>query len=110
MVFAIEIDGDAVAVPKNMMEVHEMINMTIGGRRVGVPYCTLCGSAQAYLTDDTPNEITLDGAETFELRTSGLLSRSNKVMFEFHTSWCSTRSQELPSAVRFKTPAWDWNR
>ena len=86
VVFAIEINGDAVAVPKNMMEVHEMINMTIGGRRVGIPYCTLCGSAQAYLTDDIPNGITLGEAETFELRTSGLLSRSNKVMFELHTN------------------------
>ena len=68
------------------VEVHEMINMTIGGRRVGIPYCTLCGSAQAYLTDDVPSGINLGEAETFELRTSGLLSRSNKVMFELHTN------------------------
>ncbi len=77
LVFGVEVNGEAVAFPKNMMEVHEMINMTIGGRRVGIPYCTLCGSAQAYLTDL--------GTETYELRTSGLLSRSNKVMYEFHT-------------------------
>lgn len=77
LVFGVAVDGEAVAFPKNMMEVHEMINMTIGGRRVGIPYCTLCGSAQAYLTDV--------GTETYELRTSGLLSRSNKVMYEFHT-------------------------
>ena len=77
LVFGVVVNDEAVAFPKNMMEVHEMINMTIGGRRVGIPYCTLCGSAQAYLTDVGP--------ETYELRTSGLLSRSNKVMYEFHT-------------------------
>jgi hypothetical protein len=77
LVFGVEVNGEAVALPKNMMEVHEMINMNIGGRRVGIPYCTLCGSAQAYLTDV--------GNETYELRTSGLLTRSNKVMYEFHT-------------------------
>ena len=62
-----------------------MVNITIGGRRLGIPYCTLCGSAQAYFTDDVAPGIDLDGYDTYELRTSGLLSRSNKVMFEFHT-------------------------
>jgi len=74
------VNGEARAYPKNIMEVHEMVNDTIGGRRIGMPYCTLCGSAQAYLTDEVP-----DGFETLELRTSGLLARSNKVMYEFHT-------------------------
>lgn len=85
VVFGVVVDGDAVALPKNMMEVHEMVNMTIGGRRVGIPYCTLCGSAQAYLTDDLAGGVDLGGAEAYELRTSGLLSRSNKVMYELHT-------------------------
>jgi len=80
VVFGVVVNGEARAYPKNIMEVHEMVNDTLGGRRIAIPYCTLCGSAQAYFTDDVP-----DGFETFELRTSGLLSRSNKVMFEFHT-------------------------
>ena len=86
-VFAVSVNGEAVAFPKNMMEIHEMVNITIGGRRLGIPYCTLCGSAQAYFTDDVPDSVRglLGGADTFELRTSGLLSRSNKMMYEFHT-------------------------
>ena len=86
-VFAVTVNGEAVAFPKNMMEVHEMVNITIGGRRLGIPYCTLCGSAQAYFTDEVPGSASelMAGAETFELRTSGLLSRSNKMMYEFHT-------------------------
>lgn len=62
-----------------------MVNMTIGDRRIGMPYCTLCGSAQAYYTDGVDRAADLGGNDSYELRTSGLLSRSNKVMYEFHT-------------------------
>ena len=80
VVFAVVIGGEARAYPKNFMEVHEMVNDSLGGRRIGFPYCTLCGSAQAYFTDDVP-----PGVETPVLRTSGLLSRSNKVMYDLVT-------------------------
>jgi hypothetical protein len=75
VVFGVVVDGEARAYPKNIMEVHEMVNDTLGGRRIGIPYCTLCGSAQAYFTDEV-------GGGPVELRTSGLLSRSNKVMYD----------------------------
>jgi hypothetical protein len=54
IVFGIVLDGEAVALPKHIMEVHELVNLTIAGRRIGVPYCTLCASAQAFLTDAVP--------------------------------------------------------
>ncbi len=79
-VFGVEVGGEAVAFPKNIMEVHEMVNVTIGGRRLGIPYCTLCGSAQAYFLDAVPQ-----GVRDPVLRTSGLLSRSNKVMYDLRT-------------------------
>ncbi len=81
IVFGVVEGDEAVAFPKNVMQVHEMVNITIGGHRFGVPYCTLCGSAQAFRTDQVP-----DGVETPVLRTSGLLSRSNKVMYDLVTS------------------------
>lgn len=76
IIFGVEINDEAVAFPKNIMEIHEMVNTTIGGRRIAIPYCTLCGSAQAYVTDN------VEGFDTLEIRTSGLLARSNKVMFD----------------------------
>ena len=85
IVFGVVVGDEAVAFPKHIMEIHEMVNITIGGRRLGIPYCTLCGSAQAYFTDEAAPGVDLGGFDTYELRTSGLLSRSNKVMFEFHT-------------------------
>ncbi len=80
IVFGLEINGEARAYPRNIMEIREMVNDTLGGRDIGMPYCTLCGSAQAYFTDELP-----DGVERPVLRTSGLLTRSNKVMFDVNT-------------------------
>lgn len=78
VVFGVVVGGEALALPKNQMEVHEMVNLTLGGRRLGIPYCTLCGSAQAYFLDGP-------GVDGTVLRTSGLLSRSNKVMYDLTT-------------------------
>ena len=78
VVFGILVGGEALALPKHQMEVHEMVNVTVGGRDLGIPYCTLCGSAQAYFTDEGAEERVV-------LRTSGLLSRSNKVMYDVVT-------------------------
>jgi len=80
VVFGIEVNGEYRAYPRRIMEVREMVNDTLGGRDLGIPYCTLCGAAQAYFTDRLPEEI-----ERPILRTSGLLSRSNKVMYDLNT-------------------------
>jgi hypothetical protein len=80
IVFGIGVNGDYRAYPRRIMEVREMVNDTLGGRTLGIPYCTLCGAAQAYLTDELP-----EGIERPVLRTSGLLIRSNKVMYDVNT-------------------------
>ena len=77
VVFGIEVNGETRAYPRRIMEVREMVNDTLGGRHLGIPYCTLCGSAQAYYTDGLPT-----GIARPVLRTSGLLIRSNKVMYD----------------------------
>jgi hypothetical protein len=80
IVFGIEVNGEYRAYPRQIMDVREMVNDTLGGRDLGIPYCTLCGSAQAYFTDRMP-----EGVKRPVLRTSGLLIRSNKVMFDLNT-------------------------
>lgn len=80
VVFGVAVNGEYRAYPRRIMEVREMVNDTLGGRDLGIPYCTLCASAQAYFTDDLP-----DGVERPILRTSGLLIRSNKVMYDLNT-------------------------
>ncbi|MEL6980694.1 MAG: DUF3179 domain-containing (seleno)protein, partial [Pseudomonadota bacterium] len=80
IVFGVAVNGEYRAYPRRIMEVREMVNDTLGGRALGIPYCTLCGAAQAYFTDDVP-----EGVERPVLRTSGLLIRSNKVMYDIVT-------------------------
>ena len=80
IVFGVEVNGEYRAYPRQIMEVREMVNDTLGGRDLGIPYCTLCGAAQAYFTDEVP-----DGVDRPVLRTSGLLIRSNKVMYDVNT-------------------------
>lgn len=81
VIFGIEVNGEYRAYPRQIMEVREMVNDTLGGRDLGIPYCTLCGAAQAYFTDELPL-----GVERPVLRTSGLLIRSNKVMYDIVTN------------------------
>ena len=80
VVFGIEVNGEYRAYPRRIMEVREMVNDSLGGRDLGIPYCTLCGAAQAYFTDQLPA-----GVERPVLRTSGLLIRSNKVMYDINS-------------------------
>ena len=81
IVFGVVINGEARAYPRQIMEVREMVNDTLGGRDFAMPYCTLCGAAQVWFTDNLPN-----GLGRPILRTSGLLSRSNKVMYDLNTN------------------------
>ena len=80
IVFGVAVNGEYRAYPRRIMEVREMVNDTLGGRDLGIPYCTLCGAAQAYFTDRLPQ-----GIQRPVLRTSGLLIRSNKVMYDITT-------------------------
>ncbi len=74
-------NGEYRAYPINVMEAHELVNDVLGRRPISLTYCTLCRSAVAYLLDELP-----DGVERPVLRTSGLLKRSNKLVFDRTTS------------------------
>ena len=80
VVVGVVVGGEARAYPRRVLEIHEMVNDTLGGVRFGLPYCTLCGTATAYRTDGIPG-LASPGA----LRTSGLLQRSNKLVYEATT-------------------------
>ena len=79
LVFGVEINGDARAYPLRIMGWHEMFNEVIGGVPVALAYCTLCGSGILF-------ESQVQGRETpFVFGLSGLLYRSNKLMFDRQT-------------------------
>lgn len=79
LVFGVEINGDVRAYPLRIMGWHEMFNEVIGGVPVALAYCTLCGAGILFETD-------VEGYEApFMFGSSGLLYRSNKLMFDRQT-------------------------
>jgi hypothetical protein len=83
LVFGVEIAGDARAYPLRIANWHEMVNDTVGGVPVSLAYCTLCGAGILY-DDRVPGH-----EQPFSFGTSGLLYRSNKLMYDrqTHSLW-----------------------
>ena len=79
LVFGIEINGDVRAYPLRILDWHEMFNDVIGGVPVSLTYCTLCGSGILF-------ETVVEGrAAPLTFGSSGLLYRSNKLMYDHET-------------------------
>ncbi len=74
-VFGVVINGEARAYPLRIMDWHEMTNDVVGGVPLSLAYCTLCGAGIAY-DGRAPN------GEMYTFGTSGLLYRSNKLMYD----------------------------
>jgi hypothetical protein len=77
IVFGIVVDGQARAYPKRILAWHEMAIDRLGGVDLTVVYCTLCGTVIPYESHS--------GGRHFTFGTSGLLYRSNKLMFDEET-------------------------
>jgi hypothetical protein len=77
IVFGLEVNGEARAYPKRILAWHEMARDRLGGIDLHVVYCTLCGTVIPYES--------VAGARTWRFGTSGLLYRSNKLMFDEET-------------------------
>jgi hypothetical protein len=83
VVFGIVVDGEARAYPKRILAWHELALDDVGGKDLAVVYCTLCGTV-------IPFDATA-GGKVRKFGTSGLLYRSNKLMFDDATKslWSS---------------------
>jgi len=77
VVFGIAVGDAARAYPKRILAWHELARDRLGGVELAIVYCTLCGTV-------IPYESTV-GERSFTLGTSGLLYRSNKLMFDAET-------------------------
>lgn len=93
VVFGIVVNGEARAYPKRILAWHEMALDTLGGVKLAVVYCTLCGTV-------IPYERSAGGRE-FTLGTSGLLYRSNKLMFDAETNslWSTIEGRPVVGAL-----------
>lgn len=89
IVFGVSINGEQRAYPKRIMVRHEMANDVLGGRPVTLSYCTLCASPVLYDT-------TLGAGETYTFGSSGLLHRSNKLMYDHQTNTLWSQLDGVP--------------
>lgn len=78
LVFGAQINGQARAYPLRILGWHEMMNDVIDGLPVALAYCPLCGSGALYKTGESAER-------RFVFGSSGLLYRSNKLMFDRQT-------------------------
>ena len=89
VVFGIALQGEARAYPKRILAWHELARDRVGGVELTIVYCTLCGTVIPY------------GSEAGGVRrtfgTSGLLYRSNKLMFDEETMslWSSAEGRPV---------------
>lgn len=74
VIFGLVVNGEARAYPKRILAWHEMALDRLGNVDLTIVYCTLCGSVIPY------KSVVGDTKRTFG--TSGLLYRSNKLMFD----------------------------
>ena len=80
LVFGVSINGDSRAYPFRILDWHEMFNDVVGGVPVSLAYCTLCGSGILYETKVRGRR------KPLVFGSSGLLYRSNKLMYDTQTN------------------------
>jgi hypothetical protein len=111
MVIGVEWNGEARAYPIAVLEWHELVNDTVGGRAILVSFCPLCGTGMVF-------DRSLGGTpRTFGV--SGLLYRSDLLLYdrESESLWSQISSKAVtgPSRgqrlqlLRSKMVSWrDW--
>lgn len=77
VVFGVVAGGEARAYPKRILAWHELARDRLGEVELAVVYCTLCGTVIPYVAEA--------GGRRFTFGTSGLLYRSNKLMYDEET-------------------------
>lgn len=88
VVFGLVANGEARAYPKRILAWHEMATDRVGGVDLTIVYCTLCGTV-------IPFESRVNG-RPLHFGTSGLLYRSNKLMFDEETSSLWSTFEGIP--------------
>ncbi len=93
IVFGFYVDGEARAYPKRILAWHELALDRVGERELAIVYCTLCGTV-------IPFDARV-GGRVLTFGTSGLLYRSNKLLFDQETAslWSSLTGEPVVGPV-----------
>ncbi|MCZ6679600.1 MAG: DUF3179 domain-containing protein [Candidatus Poribacteria bacterium] len=91
LVLGITVNGESRAYPWRILNWHEIVNDTLGGKPVLVTLCPLCGTGIAF-------DPVVDG-EVVEFGVSGMLYNSDLLMYDRGTDTPSLWAQALGEAV-----------
>jgi Protein of unknown function (DUF3179) len=93
VVFGFYLDGEARAYPKRILAWHELALDRVGDTELAIVYCTLCGTV-------IPFDARV-GGRVLTFGTSGLLYRSNKLLFDHETAslWSSLTGEPVAGSV-----------
>ena len=86
--------GDAKAYPIAIMNWHEIVNDRLGGERVAVTYCPLCGTGVAFAAKARGPELSFG--------VSGLLYNSDVLLYDRQTEslWSQIKRQAISGPMR----------
>ena len=112
-VIGVVVGGEARAYPIALLEWHELVNDTLGGRPILVSWCPLCGSALVF-------DRRVAGS-THDFGVSGLLYRSDLLMYDRQTEslWSQLAAEAVTgprvgarlAVLRSRLEPWgDWRR
>jgi len=89
VVFGLVAGGEARAYPKRILAWHELARDEVGGVAITLVYCTLCGTVIPYDSEVEGRRLSFG--------TSGLLYRSNKLMYDRETRslWSSLTGEPV---------------
>ena len=89
-VFGVVVNGEARAYPQRILGWHELARDRLGGIELTIVYCTLCGTVVPYGS--------AAGGREHVFGTSGLLYRSNKLMYDRDTMSLWSTAEGRPVA------------
>ena len=96
-VLGITINGESRAYPIRLLNWHEVVNDTVGGKAVVITYCPLCGTGMVF-------DAMVDGGR-FEFGVSDLLYNSDMLLYDRQTEllWSQLMAQAVSSPSKGKT-------
>jgi len=89
IVMGVSLQGQAVAYPIRLLNWHEIVNDTVGKKKISVTFCPLCGTGIVF-----DRQL---GKQTLDFGVSGLLYESDMLMYDIQTH--SLWTQILGKAV-----------
>lgn len=88
-VMGLFLGGEAKAYPIKILNWHEIVNDTVGGRAVAVTFCPLCGTGMVF-------DGAIEGRE-YSFGVSGLLYQSDMLLYDHQTEslWSQIKSEAV---------------